>query len=256
MATIKKPIRIGDDTPLRNFQANEAVGPDHGGTGIVASDLAGQAGKVLTVNGTEDGWTLAAGGGGGGDSLGTGFTSGGGSGSIPDGTEATLGGEFQIKKTGAFVGYKNSHFLPASYGPLSAFGFSCGAYPGAYSNFAMDESQFGFVFEGKDADGRDYRIQAIPGNINFGGSGFGQYFNFQGGIGSLAFEHSNYLSFNAPSVQVTGDIDMSTTSNAFKPPRLYQSDIDALTPGEGWLVYNLDVHKMQVFDGTVWQNCW
>lgn len=64
MATIKKPIRIGDDTPLRNFQTGEAVGPDHGGTGIVTSELTGQAGKVLTVNGTEDGYTLAAGGGG------------------------------------------------------------------------------------------------------------------------------------------------------------------------------------------------
>ena len=66
MATIKKPIRIGDDTPLRNFQTDEAVGPDHGGTGLVTSDLAGQAGKVLAVNGTEDGYTLTTGGGGGG----------------------------------------------------------------------------------------------------------------------------------------------------------------------------------------------
>ena len=66
MATIKKPIRIGDDTPLRNFQTGEAVGPDHGGTGLTNTELAGNVGKFLAVNATADGYTLTPGSGGGG----------------------------------------------------------------------------------------------------------------------------------------------------------------------------------------------
>lgn len=99
MATIKTPLRIGDDTPEQNFQAGEVVGPEHGGTGKDLTDLAANVGKYPKVNAAGTGYdfdTPSGGGGGGGDSLGTGFTAGGGSGIIPSETTATCQDLFVI----------------------------------------------------------------------------------------------------------------------------------------------------------------
>lgn len=86
MATIKTPIRIGDDTPLRNFQTGEAVGTDHGGTGIVTAELAGQGGKYLKVNSGENGYEFDAPAGGGDGIY-------GGSGTVPANTTASVSGQ-------------------------------------------------------------------------------------------------------------------------------------------------------------------
>lgn len=99
MATIKTPLRIGDDTPEQNFQTGEAVGPEHGGTGKDLTDLAANVGKYPKVNASGTGYdfdTPSGGGGGGGDSLGMGFTAGGGSGVIPSETTATCADLFVI----------------------------------------------------------------------------------------------------------------------------------------------------------------
>ena len=38
--------------------------------------------------------------------------------------------------------------------------------------------------------------------------------------------------------------------------KMTTSQRDALTPEEGFEIYNTTVHKKQVYDGTTWQNCW
>jgi hypothetical protein len=49
----------------------------------------------------------------------------------------------------------------------------------------------------------------------------------------------------------------STTRYALPAPRMTTTQRDAIvSPAEGAEIYNLTVHKKQVFDGTVWQDCW
>lgn len=49
-------------------------------------------------------------------------------------------------------------------------------------------------------------------------------------------------------------IFFSITSNAFIPPRLTGSQISALTPVDGMIVYNTDTNKLQCYNGSIWNN--
>ena len=53
-----------------------------------------------------------------------------------------------------------------------------------------------------------------------------------------------------------GGFDMQSTTGAFIPPRLTSTERDALSPSEGWTIYNTTIHKLQVYDGSTWQSAW
>lgn len=262
MATIKTPIRIGDDTPLRNFQTDEAVGPDHGGTGLVTSDLAGQAGKVLTVNGTEDGWTLATGGGGGGgsDALGTGFTSGGGGGSIPAETVAQMQGRFDIDNQDANI-------------------LRIGDVNGVGSNLRLEISPDGITLGDGDyvfgaIPGDDIMTLTSPGGIFFAGatgleayvkeaanSGFKITDNQVVKTGAYyAGDYSATLATNDRSIPDVGTVKIIIQSG---PPQYTTTQRDALSPSAGWTIYCTDATAndtstgvMQTYNGSTWKNHW
>lgn len=140
-----KPLRANDTTMVSQIAASEEIdgkiwvsGPDKllgrstSGDGpheeITISGLTAEttpaSGNLLLI---EVGGVLKKldvddlpGGGGGGDSLGTGFTSGGGSGTIPDETVATCDGDFDID--GGFSGFSNKLiFSPAGIGDYANF---------------------------------------------------------------------------------------------------------------------------------------
>jgi hypothetical protein len=50
---------------------------------------------------------------------------------------------------------------------------------------------------------------------------------------------------------------LSSTTQGFLAPRMTGIQRDAISsPAEGLMIYNLTTHKMQVWDGSAWQNCW
>lgn len=297
MATIKKPIRIGDDTPLRNFQAGEAVGPDHGGTGLVTSDLAGQSLKYLQVNVGETGFqfgtpsgggtdltftgaaspftlnsstgtdvTIAAGanvtlsrsgneltiaasggGGGGGDSLGMGFTAGGGSGDIPDGTTATILGTLDFLGNGIASSFINI-YVPTTF------------------------SEAGVTFNGAAIFNDLVTFNGFAA-VSFSGGVISPTFYASGAGGAIGAvidvtEDAEKIDFavnDSPKLSIdrNGTVSMPTNAGAFVPPRLTESERDALTPSAGWTIYCTDATAndgstgvLQTYNGSTWKNHW
>lgn len=52
-------------------------------------------------------------------------------------------------------------------------------------------------------------------------------------------------------------VELSSTSKGFLPPRMTTTQRTAISsPPEGLCVYDLTLHKLFVFDGTVWQAAW
>lgn len=281
MATIKTPIRIGDDTPLRNFQTGEAVGPDHGGTGLVTSDLTGQAGKVLTVNGTGDGYTLAAGGGGGG-----GVSTVTGSGVDNTDPANPVINAISLDETGlGRTGYAGDFRWRTSPNGDSFQGGV--AWDRFMSTFTGDIFSFpgAFCWYG-GADGATNRSF-------FQSNGEESYFEFGGlyysesdptgrtsaklraNVSSIRTEANSYSVTRYIDVTATdatsdveiynqnGGFNLRTTTGALIPPRLDQSQRNALSPSEGWTIYCTDATAndsstgvMQTYNGSTWKNHW
>jgi len=220
--TIKKPVRLSAEyASPKQFQTEEAVGPEHGGTGKTLTDLTGKAGEYLKVNSGEDGFEFdtPAGGGGGGDSLGTGFTSGGGNGTIPDETTATLAeeGTFQIKwHSGgdAFNIWDNPD--------VGTRGIYLSNNSGEVT---MQLSNNGFVF----TDG----------------------LNGKGAI--YAGDYSSQALIDERSIPDVGTTKLIVRNG---PPQYTTTERDALSPSAGWMIYNTTVNKLQCYDGSTWNNLW
>jgi len=70
---------------------------------------------------------------------------------------------------------------------------------------------------------------------------------------------SHYLSAvdSVKGVKVDATTKVSITGNSFLFPRLTTAQRTALpTPDEGLAVYDLDLHKLYIWDGTTWQAAW
>ena len=52
----------------------------------------------------------------------------------------------------------------------------------------------------------------------------------------------------------SAQLDVSSTTKGFLPPRLSYNQRDAITPAEGLMIYNTDSKKPNYFDGTGWKN--
>ena len=52
---------------------------------------------------------------------------------------------------------------------------------------------------------------------------------------------------------VTGTIVMTGVTNTLRPPVLTDTDMNALTPAEGMVIYNVTSHSLAFYDGTVWK---
>jgi len=52
-------------------------------------------------------------------------------------------------------------------------------------------------------------------------------------------------------------LNVASTTKGFLPPRMTTTQINAIaSPAEGLIVYDLTLHKLYVYDGTVWQAAW
>lgn len=237
-----KPIRIGDTVPLQ--QINPASEEIDGKVYVSAT------GKVLGRTSAGDGphEEIDISSLGGGDSLGTGFTSGGGNGSIPDGTDAALDGDFNFTNSEGQVGYSSAFWNPASGNPETGFGTLAGAYNASFIEAYVNYIQKTFnVNLFRDSDDTFALLKIEPGSINFSGGNPSDQFGFVAALGGMAFSATSQIEFSAPSAIFSGALNMQTTSGAFIPPRLNQAEIDALTPLDGWTVFNTDLVELVTY---------
>ena len=225
--TIKTPLKLSEQYACsERFQNEEAVGPEHGGTGYTVADLTGHAGDYLKVNAGEDGFEFdAPAGGGGGDALGTGFTSGGGAGTIPNGTTASLveEGVFSFNYYNGQVAIKISDYPDGQQGVY---------FQNPSSEVTMQLSGNGFVF----TDG-----------LNQKGATYAGDYSAQTILDDRAIP------------------DVGTTKNIIQngPPQYTTTERDALSPALGWTIYCTDATAndsstgvVQTYNGSTWKNHW
>ena len=52
-------------------------------------------------------------------------------------------------------------------------------------------------------------------------------------------------------------LELNSTTKGLLPPRGTTTQMNAISsPAEGLLYYDTTVHKLYVYDGTLWQACW
>ncbi len=225
-----RPIKPSTDPNLviEVFQIGDAVDPNYGGTGLNNADLAGNVGKVLAVNATADGYTLTAGGGGGGNGI------YGGSGIVPAGTRAEL-----------------------TAGAIFRIDYST-EYNGAAAAITIDDANGGIL------------LTDPTGSAQFGTDGGSVSMATSNGSFVISTTDAKFLSFSGLGIEYYDDYSATIAANdrsipdvktvkliALSGPAQYTTTArDALTPSEGWTIYNTTVHKLQVYDGTTWQSAW
>ncbi len=123
------------------------------------------------------------------------------------------------------------------------------------------------------SSGYDFYINANPGgnvifktgNVGIGTTAPKGKLDVNGGVSV-----GSYAGVNAPPANgmiISGNVgigttgpagllDLTSTTSAFLPPRMTTTQRTALTPVEGSTVYDTSLHKLYVYDGTVWQACW
>lgn len=69
---------------------------------------------------------------------------------------------------------------------------------------------------------------------------------------------ASYIKMITPGVGIGGApsthaiLDVQSTTKAFKPPRMTTAQRDAIVAEEGMVIWNLDVHSLQSYNGSAW----
>ena len=208
----------------------------------------GTSGQYLKTDGSGVlSWDTPSGGGGGDfiplDNAGLGLTGYGGdftwksspgdfeSGLVWDGFMNITTGDI-YRYQGAFVWYSgaseaNTRAFFQSNGEEVYFQF--GAETPGVSNGAVNASSTGILIQSNDLVGSRLRQLSV--------------------YNTAATEDIEILNSD-------GGFKFSSTTGAIVPPKLTTPERDALTPDEGWTIYNTTLHKLQVYDGSTWQSAW
>jgi lysophospholipase L1-like esterase len=96
-------------------------------------------------------------------------------------------------------------------------------------------------------------VNTGTGGIKFGtGGAFAA--NVRGNIGGTT---GNWRIGDATAAAASALLDVASTTKGFLPPRMTTTQKNAISsPAEGLCVYDTDLHKLYVFDGTTWQAAW
>jgi uncharacterized protein DUF1566 len=72
---------------------------------------------------------------------------------------------------------------------------------------------------------------------------------------SQIYDNGNNVGVATPTPDSSAQLEVSSTTRGFLPPRLSQSQINAIAlPTEGLMLFNTTINKPQYFDGTAWRN--
>jgi hypothetical protein len=70
---------------------------------------------------------------------------------------------------------------------------------------------------------------------------------------SMLHQGSGHMGLGTAEPDASALLDLSSTTRGLLPPRMTQSERDAIdTPAEGLIVYNLTAHQPQYWDGSAW----
>jgi hypothetical protein len=77
------------------------------------------------------------------------------------------------------------------------------------------------------------------------------------GASTLLSDNSNTISIGNSSPSASARLQVDSTTSGFLPPRMTTTQRNAISsPAEGLCVYDTTLHKLYVYDGTIWNACW
>ena len=77
-----------------------------------------------------------------------------------------------------------------------------------------------------------------------------------GATEAMRILNSGNVGIGTSSPASVGLLDLTSTTKGFLPPRMTTAQRTAITAIEGLIIYDTDLHKLYVYDGTTWQACW
>lgn len=73
-------------------------------------------------------------------------------------------------------------------------------------------------------------------------------------VNSMIFSDGNNVGINTATPDPSAILDLDSDRKGFLPPRMTTSDMNAInSPMEGLIVYDKDIRKVAVYDGTSWK---
>lgn len=77
------------------------------------------------------------------------------------------------------------------------------------------------------------------------------------GASTLLSDNSSTISIGNSSPSASARLQVDSTVSGFLPPRMTTTQRNAISsPAEGLCVYDSTLHKLYVYDGTIWNACW
>ena len=102
-------------------------------------------------------------------------------------------------------------------------------------------------------DGTNWNNMGVSG----GSAGYGAVWSSSSAVtydAALYVDTTNHaLGIGTTSPSTKAVLDMVSTTKGFLPPRMTTTQKNAITPAEGMVVYELTLHKLAVYTGSVWE---
>jgi hypothetical protein len=77
------------------------------------------------------------------------------------------------------------------------------------------------------------------------------------GASTLLSDNASTISIGNSSPSASARLQVDSTTSGFLPPRMTTANRNAISsPAEGLCVYDTTLHKLYVYDGTIWNACW
>ena len=121
----------------------------------------------------------------------------------------------------------------------------------------------GFGIRGSSADG-ECRYEMADGGyymvwvINRSGTRTNHMqFDWASSTGAkFSLINNTTLNIGTTTSDASAAFQVSSTTKGILPPKMTTTQRTAITATEGLMVYDKDLHKLYVYDGTTWQACW
>lgn len=175
------------------------------------------------------------------------------------GTPAGSNGDIQYNSSGAFGAVPAGGFIVANTGTPTIALTGTGPemdlnYDGGVGTVAFNNAANTIAYADFDCDTLgNFRIQSLAngGTIEFDVFGPAEHQTNMNNDGLWSMQG---LSDTPPEVQPSALLTLSDDSRGFLPPRLDTTDKLAIaSPAEGLIVYDITLHKLCVFTGSVWE---
>lgn len=136
----------------------------------------------------------------------------------------------------------------------SFFGYFAGRYLSDGSTLLTSISNSVFIGSDTRANGQSQINQIV---IGYQAIGLGSNTTVLGNSSTTQTHLYGSLTVGDTTLHASAVVDISSTTKGFLPPRGTTAQRNAIvSPAEGLIFYDIDLHKLYVYDGTSWQQCW